>query len=292
MSELNFIKYNVNKEEFSPSDIVIALRGLGFQQISDAKNHKATMWACNGCIILLSLNDDLPTGLSGFGLNMPNAPDGSRHCETTGLNLWRDPNGLNIYSYPIEDFRKVFDDKFVMRGTAGTDDDLQYFAGFVYKCNQIETRNTYVDQLKLKNVKTTENYITTVCSKNRFNILWELNSTDNVVDQLTIVTTDIADVTAKMIGRGFDSKSIVPERKEEIKDKYQFQEQSLFPPTHFVEAWDLNLGGKEKSFVLEKMFENALPNLNIVMQQRNNHNGFSEETLLYYSEQALPELML
>ena len=96
-------------------------------------------------IILLSLNDDLPTGLSGFGLNMPNAPDGSRHCETTGLNLWRDPNGLNIYSYPIEDFRKVFDDKFVMRGTAGTDDDLQYFAGFVYKCNQIETRNTYVE---------------------------------------------------------------------------------------------------------------------------------------------------
>jgi hypothetical protein len=40
------------------------------------------------------------------------------------------------------------------------------------------------------------------------------------------------------------------------------------------------------------MFENALPNLNIVVQQRNNHNGFNEETLLYYSEQDMPELML
>ena len=290
MSELNFIEYNVNKEEFSPSDIVIALRGLGFQQISEANNALATMWACNSCIILLSLKDDLPTGLSGFGLNMPNAPDGSKHCETTGLNLWKDPNGLNVYSYPVEDFRTVFDQKFTMRGTAGTDDALQYFAGFVYKCNQIETRNIYIDQLKLKPVKSTENYITTVCSKNRFNVVWDLNSHDNVVSQLTIVTEDIADVTAKMIGRGFDSNGITTERKEEIRSKYQTQEQAGFPPTHFVEAWDLNLGGKEKSFVLEKMFENALPNLNIVMQQRNNHNGFSEETLLYYSEQALPEL--
>ena len=114
MSELNFIEYNVNTEEYSPADVVIALRGLGFQQISDAKNYKATMWACNGCIILLSLHNNIPTGLSGFGLNMPTAPDGSRHCETTGLNIWKDPNGLNVYSYPVENFRQAFDDHFTM----------------------------------------------------------------------------------------------------------------------------------------------------------------------------------
>ena len=290
MSELNFIEYNVNRKDYIPSDIVLALRGLGFQQISDAKDAKATMWACNSCIILLSMKEDQPTGLSGFGLNMPQAPDGSKHCETTGLNLWRDPNGLNVYSYPLEDFRTAFDQKFTIRGTAGTEDALQYFAGFVYNCNQLETRNTYIEQLKLKSVKTTENYVTTVCSKNRFNILWDLKSNNNNVSQLTIVTSDIADVTAKMIGRGFDSKGIEPERRAEIQAKYDSQEQAGFPPTHFVEAWDLNLGGKEKSFVLEKMFENALPNLNIVIQQRSNLNGFCEETLLYYSEQALTEI--
>jgi hypothetical protein len=292
MSELNFIEYNVNTEEYSPADVVIALRGLGFQQISDAKNYKATMWACNGCIILLSLHNNIPTGLSGFGLNMPTAPDGSRHCETTGLNIWKDPNGLNVYSYPVENFRQAFDDHFTMAGTACTEDALQYFAGFVYKCKNVDTRNTYINQLKLKSVKTTDNYVTTVCSQNRFNILWDLNSDNNVIDQLTIVTDDIADVTAKMVGRGFDSKEITTGRQQEILEKYLEQEQALFPPTHFVQAWDLNLGGKEKSFVLEKMFENALPNLNIVVQQRNNHNGFNEETLLYYSEQDMPELML
>ena len=111
-----------------------------------------------------------------------------------------------------------------------------------------------------------------------------MHSDDNIVDTIVIVTDDIADVVSKYIGRGFDSAPLNDVRKLEIKNKYEMQEINGFPPTHFIGGWDLNLGGKEKSFVIEKMFENALPNLNIVVQERHNHNGINEETLLYYSQ--------
>jgi len=284
MSELNFIEYTVNRNEYNPSDIVIALRGLGFQQISNSKNDKATMWSCNGCVLLLTIDDNVSTGFSGIGVNTPNAPDGSKHCETTGLNIFKDINGLNVYSYPIEGFKTVFDEHFDMRGEAGTEDNLQFFGGVVYRSNSIQARNTLVDQLKLRVVNTTENYVTTVCSRNRFNILWDLHSDDNIVDTIVIVTNDIADVVSKYIGRGFDSSPLNDVRKLEIKNKYEMQEINGFPPTHFIGGWDLNLGGKEKSFVIEKMFENALPNVNIIVQERHNHNGLNEETLLYYSQ--------
>lgn len=284
MSELNFIEYSVNRNEYDPADVIIALRGLGFQQISYAINEKATMWSCNGCVLLVTINDKIPTGLSGLGFNTPSAPDGSIHCDTTGLNLYKDPNGLNIYTYPVEGFKKVFDEHFNLRGEAGTDLDLQFFGGVVYRCNNTNIRNTLVDQLKLRVVKTTENFITGVCNQNRFNILWDLHGDDNILDTLVIVTNDITDVVSKFIGRGFDSAPLSDVRKLEIKEKYTTQEEALFPPTHFIAGWDLNLGGKEKSYVIEKMFENALPNLNIVVQERHNHNGINEETLLYYSQ--------
>lgn len=284
MSELNFIEYSVNRNEYDPADVVIALRGLGFQQISFAKNEKATMWSCNGCVLLLTINDSIETGLTGLGLNTSHAPDGSKHCDTTGLNLYKDSNGLNIYSYPVEGFKQVFDEHFTLRGEAGTDVDLKFFGGVVYRCNSSNVRNTLIDQLKLRTVKTTDNFITSVCSQNRFNMLWDLHSEDNIIDTLVIVTDDISDVVSKYIGRGFESAPLSDVRKLEITQKYQEQEEAGFPPTHYIAGWDLNLGGKEKSYVIEKMFENALPNLNIVVQERHNHNGINEETLLYYSQ--------
>ena len=63
------------------------------------------MWACNQCIMLVSRDNNLPTGISGFGFNSPNAPDGSTHCNTTGMNKLVNKNGHEILTYPIESFK-------------------------------------------------------------------------------------------------------------------------------------------------------------------------------------------
>ena len=43
------------------------------------------MWACNQCILLVSRNDNMSTGITGFD-DPSITPDGSVHCDTTGMN--------------------------------------------------------------------------------------------------------------------------------------------------------------------------------------------------------------
>ena len=69
MSELNFIKYNINGKTDVIEDLVIRLRNLGFNIISESKDYKTTMWACNQCILLVSRDDKVSTGINGFGFN-------------------------------------------------------------------------------------------------------------------------------------------------------------------------------------------------------------------------------
>jgi len=112
MSEVVFLEYNVNPDEHDITNVVVLLRGLGFNEISISRNHLSTMWAVNKCILLVSRHSNMPTGITGIGLNS-NAVDGSKYCETTGMNLGKGPNGINIYSYPVEQFKEVYDKHFI-----------------------------------------------------------------------------------------------------------------------------------------------------------------------------------
>lgn len=280
MSKLNFLEYNVNpNDSVDIADVIIKLRLLGFQQISTAKNEKATMWALNSCVLLLSRHENTSTGLSGLGVNTDVAPDNSRHCETTGMNIVKDVNGLNIYSFPLSTFKNTYDKHFITMHEAGSATSLEFYAGVVYRSTA--SMNMFTSELRFKEVKKTPDFITTACSLNRFNILWDLHNDIGTIDTLVIKTNDISDTTAKMIANGFESNSLQPQRIIDIEQKYS--KDNEFPPMHFVKGWGLNLGGTSKSYVLEKCFENALPNLDIIISERHNHNGLNQETLMYYS---------
>ena len=71
---------------------------------------------------------------------------------------------------------------------------------------------------------------------------------------------------------------------------YADDDKQMLPPKHFVEGWQLNLSGKPKSYVLEKQFLNVLPNLNIIISERHNHNGVNEESIIYYANQGNTEI--
>jgi len=280
MSEVLFLEYNVNPDEHNISDAVILLRGLGFNEISIARNHQATMWAVNKCVFLLSRHPNMPTGITGIGLNS-DAVDGSKYCETTGMNVGKGPSGLNIYTYPIEKFKETFDKHFITTNEAGTDLPLSNFVGIIYG-NKFNPSNVISNELKFKNVKTTENYTTTVCSNNRFNILWDNHSNTGSIDKIIIKTDDIVDATAKMITKGYSSETISHHRRMQI-NKILDAHPEEFIAKHILSGWDLNLAGRTKSYVIEKCFENALPNLDIILSKQYNHNGVNEETLMYYS---------
>ena len=275
MAELNFIEYNVNSSTHDIENVSIALEGLGFNKISISHNGKASVWASNKCVILLNTMNR-PTGLSGIGFNATDSIDGSSHCDTTGMNV-ATINGTNIYTYPVEHFKTV--------GEAGVGHPLDFFAGVVFNCNDINIVNNINDGLKFRTVRKSPNYITSVCEHNRFNIMWDINKTNFGMHTLVIKTDDIVDLTAKLIANGFSSPKITDEQKDIIKDIYKDNKDSeQLPPKHITSGWEFNLAGKEKSFVLEKYFPSVLPELDIIISQRHNHNGLNEESIFYFEE--------
>lgn len=283
MSEVIFLEYNVNPNDHKISDVIISLRMLGFLQISTSRNEQATMWSANKCVLLLSRKEYIPTGISGIGCNT-DAPDGSIYCETTGMNLVKDHNGFNIYTHNIENFKKTYDKHFITIGDAGTSLPVDNIVGFVYK-DVFKSNNIFNDELKFRKVKQTDNFTTTVCKNNRFNIVWdESNQTNNqLIDTIIVKTDDIVDATAKLVSNGFNSEKISTARRNEIISKVD-KNPEAYPAKHVLNGWDFNLGGKPKSFVVEKRFENVLPNLDLILSRQHNHNGINTETLMYYSE--------
>ena len=284
MSELNFIKYNVNDKSDITEDLVIRLKNIGFEIISESKDYKVTMWACNQCIMLVSRDNNLPTGISGFGFNSPNAPDGSTHCNTTGMNKLVNKNGHEILTYPIERFKDNYDNHFTTMNAAGVDVPIEYFAGVVYSTSNKEYVNEFNESLNFRTVKKTDDYTTSVCPQNRFSVMWNTNTQENKIDTLVIKTNDIVDVVSKYVARGFETSDISEERLREIDKKYKKDPQEL-PPRHVIKGWDLNIGGKAKSYVLEKSFPELLPKLNVIVSQRHNHNGLNEESIKYYENE-------
>lgn len=283
MAELNFIEYNVNANTHNAEDVSIQLEGLGFNQISVSKNGKASMWAANKCVILLNTLD-IPTGLTGIGLNSSDTLDGSVYCETTGFNVAK-IQGINIYTYPIETFKSNYDNHFTTVGTAGVDSPVDYFAGVVFNCSDVNIVNSINDGLKFRVVRKSPNYITSVCEHNRFNIMWNVNKEGYGIDTLVIKTDSIVDLTALLTAKGFESPAINKEQKKVIAGIYK--NNSNLPPKHVTNGWELNLAGKEKSYVLEKNFPDALPNMDLIISQRHNHNGLNEESILYYEQSEL-----
>jgi hypothetical protein len=286
MAELNFIEYNVNETTHNAEDISISLQGLGFNQISVSKNGKASMWAANKCVILLnSLN--IPTGLSGIGFNSADTVDGSVYCETTGFNVAKIQD-VNLYTYPIEQFKSNYDNHFTTVGTAGVESPLDYFAGVVFNCNNINIVNNINDGLKFRVVRKSPDYITSVCEHNRFNIMWNVNNDLFGMDTLVIKTDNIVDLTALLTAKGFESPAISKQQQEIISDIYKNNKN--LPPKHVTNGWGLNLAGKEKSYVLEKIYPNALPNIDIIISERYNHNGLNEESIKYFENEPLSNI--
>jgi hypothetical protein len=280
MAELNFVEYNVNPSTHNTENVSIALTGLGFNKISISNNGKASMWASNSCVLLLNTLDR-DTGLSGIGFNSTNALDGSTYCETTGLNV-ANINGTNIYTYPVERIKSTYDKHFKIVGEAGTDHPLDYFAGVVFNCDNINVLNSINDGLKFRTVKKSPNYITSVCQHNRFNIMWNVNKTNFGMHTLVIKTDDIVDLTSKFIAKGFSSPKINKEQKAVIETIYKNNDN--LPPKHITRGWEFNLAGKDKSYVLEKNFPSVLPNLDLIISQRHNHNGLNEESIVYFED--------
>lgn len=285
MAELSFIEYNINPTSTLVDDVTINLRTLGFNKISVTKDGKASMWSLNKCILLVNTDADTPTGISGLGFNTPNTIDGSKHCDTTGLSVIK-MNGLNMYTYPVELFRKNYEEHFTPVGVAGVEQALDFFAGVVINSAGLTEVSSTSDALKLKIVKRSEDFITSVCENNRFNVLWRIESNDEIVVPTLIIKTDsISDVVAKLVVAGYDSVDVSVGRMDNISKIYTDDTEDLLPPRHFIEGWQLNLSGKPKSYVLEKKFTNILPNLNIIVSERHNHNGVNEESVIYYAEQ-------
>ena len=291
MAELNFLEYNINPTETLVEDVTISLNALGFNKISVTKDARMSMWSSNKCILLVNTRDDIPTGLSGLGFNTPNAFDESKHCESTGMNF-ATFNGLNIYTYPVEMLKNTYDEYFTSIDTAGVDEALDYFAGVVINFSVINNINSVNDQLKLRTVKSSQDYITSVCDHNRFNILWDLKGSEgSIMPTLIIKTNNISDIVAKLVVKGFETTDVSISRMDQIKELYKEDTQQLLPPKHFIEGWQLNLSGKPKSYVVEKHFNNLLPNVNIILSERHNHNGINEESVIYYAKQQIDTVL-
>ena len=284
MAELNFVEYNVNPDTDNIHDCEIAIRGLGFKKLSDTRCKSASMWAIGKCIMLLNTRVDTDTGLSGIGFNSDNCLDGSVKCQITGLNFCKF-NGVNIYSYPIEIFRKNYDEYFdnsesEIPGTL----PLDYIVGLTLDSTSLNNMNEFIEKLKFKIVKKSEFYITSSDKNNRFNILWNNNSNETRIKKIVLSTSDIFGVLADYATMGFDLTST--NNNDDVENFYSDIDNAdgTIPAKQKIKAYGLNIYGKQKSFVIEKQIKRPLPNLDIIISQRVNHNGVNEDSILTYED--------
>ena len=282
MTELNFIEYNANPTSHSVEDCEISIRGLGFKRLSVSRCNKASMWVLGKCILLFSTREDTETGLSGIGFNSDNCLDGSIKCSITGLNFCKF-HGINIYSYPIELFRKNYDEHFDSSYSEDASSlPINYVAGLTIDNNSLNTMTEFVEKLRFKILKKSEYYVTSVCSNNRLSILWN-NSGDKLKFKKLILTSDdICSVVADYATMGFDLTTASSEDSVNNFFKKVDIVSAVDPSKQKIKAYGLNVYGKPKSYVIEKLIKEPLPNLDIVISQRFNHNGVNEESMINY----------
>ena len=282
MSELNFIEYNVNPDTHSIEDCDILIRSLGFKKLSVTKCNNASMWVAGKCIMLLNSRQDTETGLSGVGFNSDNCLDGSIKCPITGLNFCKF-HGINIYSYPVELFRKNYDEYFDSTvAEVPSTLPLDYIVGLTLDNSNINAMHEFVDKLKFKIIKKSENFVTTVCTNNRLNLLWNNNSKTTKFKKLILTTDDIFTVLADYATMGFDLSSTCDiENVDNFYNSATTADVKL-PSKQKIKAYGLNIFGKPKSFVIEKQIKQPLPNLDIIISQRFNHNGINEDSVIAY----------
>ena len=282
MAELNFIEYNVNLDTHSYEECDTIVRQLGFKKLSVTKTNTASMWVAGKCIMLLNTRSDTDTGLSGIGFNSDDCLDGSIKCSTTGLNFCKF-HGINVYSYPIDMFRKNYEEYF--DSTMSEEQStlpLDYVVGLTVDNNSINVMNEFADKLKFKIIKKSEVFVTTSCVNNRLNILWNNNTSQTKFKKLIITTSDIFAVLADYASMGFDLSE-----KELVSNVDQFyssidKSEIPLPSKQKLKAYGLNIHGKTKSYVIEKQIRHPLPNLDIIISQRFNHNGVNEESIVSY----------
>lgn len=282
MAELNFIEYNVNSETHSYDECDRIVRSLGFKKLSVTKCHSASMWVAGKCIILMNTRTDTETGLSGVGFNSEHCLDGSVKCNVTGLNFCKF-HGINVYSYPVEEFRKNYDQYFDSSvSEVPSTLPLDYIVGLTLENSSINIMNEFAEKLKFKVIKKSENFVTTSCVNNRLNLLWNNNTKHTKFKKLILTTTDIFSVIADYATMGFD---VSAKNNQDSVDRFYAQtenEESQLPSKRKLKAYGLNIYGKTKSYVIEKQIKSPLPNLDIIISQRFNHNGVNEESIVAY----------
>ena len=282
MAELNFIEYNVNPDTHSYQECDIVIRQLGFKKLSTTKSNTASMWVAGKCIMLVNTRTDTDTGLSGVGFNSDNCLDGSIKCTTTGLNFCKF-YGINVYSYPIDMFRKNYDEYFdsSMSEIPGTL-PLDYVVGLTVNNNSVNVMNEFAEKLNFKVIKKSESFVTTSCVNNRLNLLWNNNTSETRFKKLIITTSDIFAVLADYASMGFNLSET--SHSSNIDQFYSSAVDSdvPLPSKQKLKAYGLNIHGKPKSYVIEKQIKHPLPNLDIIISQRFNHNGVNEESIVSY----------
>ena len=282
MAELNFIEYNVNPDTHSYQECDTVIRQLGFKKLSITKSKTASMWVAGKCIMLVNTRTDTDTGLSGVGFNSDNCLDGSVKCTATGLNFCKF-YGINVYSYPIDMFRKNYDEYFdsSMSEVPGTL-PLDYVVGLTVNNSSVNVMNEFADKLNFKVIKKSESFVTISCVNNRLNLLWNNNTSETRFKKLIITTSDIFAVLADYATMGFNLSET--SHSSNIDQFYSNAVNSdvPLPSKQKLKAYGLNIHGKPKSYVIEKQIKHPLPNLDIIISQRFNHNGVNEESIVSY----------
>ena len=283
MAELNFLEYNVNTDTHCIDTVSIRLSLLGFKKISVSICGSASMWSMNHCLMLVNTDSSVKTGLSGIGLNSDKSFDDSKHCNITGLGKHKYQN-LNLYTFPVDQFRKNYDAHFKSLPFTNSEIPIDYFAGMIVSNNNVNFMNTFNTVLQMRTVKKSTAYVTSVCQNNRFNVMWDNSASDVSIDTVVLKTDNIFDVVAEYASIGFSFSKVDTSRIDKFYNKYVNDEYFLnLPKKNEVKAYNLNIAGKPKSYVIEKNIVDALPNLNFIISQRFNHNGLNEESVQYYT---------
>lgn len=284
-ADFSFLEYTYNPTEISEHDIQKRLSNMGFVLYSVHVNNTVSVWTQGICILFVKKDPEAVkscfTGV-GFMSDVDDFDIDVEHDVDTDFYYTTDPEGNKIFFVlpdTMGDTGGILSEKYLKAKTHFDKPKSPLFesvSGILLNTNDSKTLEFY-ENLGFKATKKREQYQTMVSSNNRFSVI----CTQNSLPPLFCVVFDTDDIfyaTAKLKIEGFHLKQYDnPCEAEKFEDL-----------AHKITGYNCVAFGSSKSYSIENLCQNPLPNTDIIFRMRKQYLHLSQDTLeRHYDDRSI-----
>lgn len=276
-ADFAFVHYSYDPDRVSPAYIHDRMTQLGFLETARHVNGEYSFWNQKNAIIMISMNDEYHTGISGLGFTMLVDSIDRHHLEfmfdpQTDTYFTTDPLDNIVTVMPDELDGNMYNFEVNMESALDHPGcGINNITGVVYG-SDVQTLWQYYQDLDFRVSKMNRRSL--VDAANRVEITCA-DPQDGKIRALVCDTPNVFATTSKLVTRDIEFKQF------DLSD-IELDFQSL---THKIRGYNCMAVGNFNSYSVENFVPNALPGMDLIIRTRKKYNHISHDTLSrYYGE--------